>query len=110
MEQISAGTNEPVTFGSIEGRTFVSRAVIRSIRGDYLERFCAAEGCGEKIVYNSTNPILQVIANEYDNGVWRATYRYHEQCYAKDGYPFGEPFTGDPLLTIEERVAAGIDK
>jgi hypothetical protein len=94
------------SFGSIEGRTFVSYAVIRPIVTGFTA-YCDAEtSCFDdrkQIGYKAKRKLEVVIANVYDDGIWRRTEFYHPECYDFVDQPCDRPFTGEPLRTQEDR-------
>ncbi len=94
------------SFGSIEGRTFVSYAVIRRIETGF-SAYCAVEtACIEerkRIGYKAKKKLEVVIANIYDDGIWKRTEFYHPECYDAADQPCDRPFTGEPLRTQEDR-------
>lgn len=94
--------NGEIYYGSTEKRTFVSRAVLREIKTTYdADSECGA--CEEPIKYRGVNKkAARIIANVYEDGEWQRTVIYHPDCYEKLGSPYGRPFSGSPLLTIEE--------
>lgn len=91
----------PEIFGSVEGRTFISRAVIRQIEaGNDFE--CA--GCEGTVKFAAKIRPKQVIANVYEDGIWQETKYYHDACYDEAGQPYGRPFTGEPIRTLEDQM------
>jgi hypothetical protein len=87
-------------FGSVEGRTFVSRAVLRTIEAGTNET-CTL--CDDAIMFNAKKKPKMVIANVYEDGIWQNTELYHQECYEAVDEPYGRAFSGAPLLTLEER-------
>jgi hypothetical protein len=45
--------------------------------------------CGDPIRFSSKVPAHQIIANVYENGVWKRVEHFHEQCYFEAGNPYG---------------------
>lgn len=89
------------SYGSQEGRTFVSRAVKRKVEAGAGESCAAGDGY---ITFSQKRKPEIIIANVYDDdGVWQRTEWYHPECYEQSGEPHGSPFTKSPLLTREQR-------
>jgi hypothetical protein len=41
------------------------------------------------VKFAARNKAFQVIANVYENGVWKRVEHYHAECYEAAGEPYG---------------------
>ena len=47
--------------------------------------------CGGLVKFSAKVRASKVIANVYQDGVWRRVEHYHAECYDACGQPYGEP-------------------
>lgn len=64
-----------------------SRAVLRQVEPGQAEP-CAH--CERLVTWQARKRPKRVVANRYENSVWREVLIYHPACYADAGEPFGE--------------------
>jgi len=98
-----------IIYGSHEGYTFVSRAVSKKIESG-VNAIC--DKCDDQIKFRAKIKSDYVIANIYEDGIWKAVVFFHDNCYDEAEQPYGKPFTGLPLVTLEQRqeVAELLDR
>lgn len=63
-----------------------SRAVERSVEAG---NSAICKHCDQPIKFQAKVRLKQVIANVYDEGVWRCVEHYHFECYTTAGEPYG---------------------
>lgn len=76
----------PVTTPSTKS-VFTSRGVRRRVEPGEGNS-CAT--CTQQIRFSSKVAAHQVIANVYENGIWRRVEHFHEECYFSAGTPYGD--------------------
>lgn len=67
-------------------KTWTSRAVERPIEAGNSAT-CAH--CGTAVKFIARQQGRQVIANVYEDGVWRRVEHFHAACYGEAGQPYG---------------------
>ena len=65
-----------------------SRAVERPIEPGNSAN-CAR--CGDAVKFVARQQLRQVIANVYEDGVWKRVEHFHSECYDDAGQPYGAP-------------------
>ena len=70
--------------------TATSRAVERPIEAGNSAN-CAS--CGAQVKFVARQQLRQVIANVYEDGVWKRVEHFHAECYRDAGEPYGSPAT-----------------
>ena len=63
-----------------------SRAVERPIEAGN-SAICSA--CGLPVKFVAKAQLRQVIANVYEDGVWKRVEHFHSECYEAAGEPYG---------------------
>lgn len=63
-----------------------SRAVERLIEAG---NSAVCNHCGEPVKFVARQQLRQVIANVYEDGVWKRVEHYHADCYKDAGEPYG---------------------
>ena len=82
---------------------WISRATLRRIEAGNSAN-CV--GCRQPITFSTKyRSSTQVIANVYDEGVWRRVETYHSECYEHRGEPYG-PASEHPQMKVT--VAAAV--
>lgn len=94
--------NGEAVFSSVERGTFISRAVIREIEGGNSN---TCDVCYMPIKFAAKKHLKWIIANVYEAGVWQDTEYYHPDCYEAAGMPYGEAAAGQPIMTLEDKLA-----
>ena len=67
-------------------QTAATRAVIRLIDPGN-DAICAQ--CAKPIKFAAKTKMRQVIANVYEDSVWKRVEHFHEECYTEAGEPCG---------------------
>jgi hypothetical protein len=67
-------------------RTVSTRAVIRLVEPG-SDAVCSH--CARQVKFAAKVHPRQVIANVYENGVWKRIEHFHDECYLQAGEPFG---------------------
>ena len=70
-----------------------SRAVVRTVEAGN-SAMCAH--CGAQVKFVARAQLKQVIANVYDNGVWKRVEHYHQDCYGEANEPYGTAVAPEP--------------
>lgn len=65
-----------------------SRCVLRSVEAG-SSAMCAH--CRAQVKFAARVQLKQVIANVYDEGVWKRVEHYHAECYEQAAKPYGVP-------------------
>ena len=63
-----------------------SRAVVRTVEAGN-SAMCAH--CGAQVKFVARAQLKQVIANVYEDGVWKRVEHFHADCYTEAGEPYG---------------------
>ena len=63
-----------------------SRAVVRTVEAGN-SAMCAH--CGAQVKFVARAQLKQVIANVYEDGVWKRVEHFHQDCYGEAGEPYG---------------------
>ena len=70
--------------------TQTSRAVVRTVEAGN-SAMCAH--CGAQVKFVARAQLRQVIANVYEDGVWKRVEHFHSDCYDEAAAPYGPPAT-----------------
>ena len=63
-----------------------SRAVVRTVEAGN-SAMCAH--CGAQVKFVARAQLKQVIANVYEDGVWKRVEHFHSDCYDEASQPYG---------------------
>jgi hypothetical protein len=63
-----------------------SRAVLRTVEAGN-SAMCVH--CGAQVKFVARAQLKQVIANVYEEGVWKRVEHYHADCYTEANEPYG---------------------
>lgn len=63
-----------------------SRAVLRTVEAGN-SAMCAH--CGAQVKFVARAQLKQVIANVYEDGVWKRVEHFHQDCYGEANEPYG---------------------
>jgi hypothetical protein len=70
-----------------KAKKWKSRAVYRTIEAGSA---VTCHHCDEHVKFKAKERARQVICNVYVKGVWDRVEHYHEACYKKARYPYGQ--------------------
>ncbi len=73
--------------------TMTSRAVVRPIEPG---NSAVCVNCGAPVKFVARAQLKQVIANVYDNGVWKRVEHFHADCYTEANEPYGPAVPPEP--------------
>jgi hypothetical protein len=70
-----------------------SRAVVRTVEAGN-SAMCAH--CGAQVKFVARAQLKQVIANVYEDGVWKRVEHFHSECYVEANEPYGPAVAPEP--------------